>query len=36
MNGLLIYFLIGLIIDIIFIVTVRILNSVLHTNVFHV
>lgn len=33
MNGLLIYLLIGLVIDIIFIVTVRILNSVLQTNV---
>ena len=33
MNGLLIYLLIGLAIDIIFIVTVRILNSVLQINV---
>ncbi len=33
MNSLLIYLLIGLAIDIIFIITVRILNSVLQTNV---
>ena len=33
MNGLLIYLLIGLAIDIIFIVTVRTLNSILQTNV---
>lgn len=33
MKSLLIYLLIGLIIDIIFIITVRISNSVLHTNI---
>ena len=33
MNGLLIYLLIGLVVDIIFIVTVRILNSTLQTNI---
>jgi hypothetical protein len=33
MNGLLIYLLIGLAVDIIFIVAIRILNSVLQTNV---